>query len=53
VTVQDDGVGCPAEVRSGLGSRLVGLLTAQVKGTVVRRPLPEGCWVQVSLAVDS
>ncbi|MGX1150724.1 ATP-binding protein [Bradyrhizobium ottawaense] len=53
VTVQDDGAGCPAEVKSGLGTRLVSLLATQMKGTVVRRPLPQGCEVQVSLALDA
>ncbi|WP_342740922.1 sensor histidine kinase [Bradyrhizobium sp. B117] len=53
VTVQDDGVGCPTEVRSGLGTRLISLLASQMKGTVMRRPLPEGCEVQVSLARDA
>jgi two-component sensor histidine kinase len=53
VTVQDDGVGCPTDVKSGLGTRLVGLLAAQMKGIVVRKPLPEGCEVQVSLARDA
>ncbi|MCS3761310.1 sensor histidine kinase [Bradyrhizobium centrosematis] len=53
VTVQDDGVGCPTEVKSGLGTRLIGLLASQMKGTVTRKPLPEGCEVQVSLARDT
>ncbi|WP_407187678.1 sensor histidine kinase [Bradyrhizobium centrosematis] len=53
VTVQDDGVGCPTEVKSGLGTRLISLLASQMKGTVTRRPLPEGCEVQVSLARDA
>ncbi|MGY3156606.1 two-component sensor histidine kinase [Bradyrhizobium elkanii] len=52
VTVQDDGVGCLAGVKSGLGTRLISLLASQMKGTVTRRPLPEGCEVQVSLARD-
>jgi len=42
VTVQDDGVGCPAEIKSGLGTRLISLLASQMKGTVTRRPLPGG-----------
>ncbi|RQH09489.1 hypothetical protein [Bradyrhizobium sp. RP6] len=53
VTVQDDGVGCPTEVRSGLGTQLISLLASQMKGTVMRRPLPKGCEVQVSLALDA
>ena len=32
VAVKDDGVGCPAEVKSGLGTRLINLLTTQMKG---------------------
>ena len=53
VTVQDDGVGCPMDVKSGLGTRLISLLATQMKGAVVRRPLPEGCEVQVSLTLDA
>ncbi|MGX1167078.1 two-component sensor histidine kinase [Bradyrhizobium sp. USDA 372] len=53
LVTQDDGAGCPAEVKSGLGTRLVSLLATQMKGTVVRRPLPQGCEVQVSLALDA
>ncbi|QOG16354.1 sensor histidine kinase [Bradyrhizobium sp. SEMIA] len=53
VTVRDDGVGCPIEVSSGLGTRLISLLASQMKRTVMRRPFPEGCEVQVSLALDA
>ncbi|OPZ00231.1 hypothetical protein A5906_18570 [Bradyrhizobium sacchari] len=53
VTVQDNGVGCPVEVKSGLGTRLISLLASQMKGAVTRRPLSEGCEVQVSLARDA
>ncbi|SPP97072.1 Putative Sensor protein (fragment) [Bradyrhizobium vignae] len=53
VTVQDNGVGCPLEGKSGLGTRLISLLASQMKGAVTRRPLSEGCEVQVSLARDA
>ena len=52
IAVRDDGVGCPAETKSGLGTRLINLLTTQMKGTMTRTPLPKGCEVQVALAVD-
>jgi two-component sensor histidine kinase len=53
VSVRDDGIGCSAEAKSGLGTRLINLLATQMKGTVARKPLPQGCEVQVSIALDS
>jgi two-component sensor histidine kinase len=53
VSVRDDGIGCSAEAKSGLGTRLINLLATQMKGTVARKPLPQGCEVQVSVALDS
>lgn len=53
VSVKDDGIGCPVETKSGLGTRLVNLLATQMKGSVARRPLPQGCEVQVSIAIDA
>lgn len=53
VSVKDDGVGCPAETKSGLGTRLINLLATQMKGSVARKPLPQGCEVQVSIALDT
>jgi two-component sensor histidine kinase len=52
LTVRDDGIGCPTEVKSGLGSRLINLLTTQMKGKMVRVPLDTGCEVQVAVAID-
>ena len=52
IFVKDDGVGCPAEVKSGLGTRLINLLTAQMKGTMARTSLPQGCQVQVAVAIE-
>lgn len=53
IAVRDDGVGCPAEVKSGLGTRLINLLTTQMKGTMARIPLPQGCEVQLTVARDA
>ncbi len=53
VSVRDDGVGCPAEIKSGLGTRLINLLTTQMKGTMTRNPLPQGCEVQIAIERDA
>jgi two-component sensor histidine kinase len=53
ITVRDDGIGCPSEAKSGLGTRLINLLTAQMNGSMTRAPLPRGCEVQVVVSVDS
>jgi len=53
VSVTDNGVGCPAEVKSGLGTKLINLLTTQMKGTMTRNSLPQGCEVQVAVALDT
>ncbi|BBB97253.1 MULTISPECIES: sensor histidine kinase [Bradyrhizobium] len=52
IVVKDDGVGCPSEAKTGMGSRLIKLLAAQMKGSVSRSPLPNGCEVKVVLARD-
>nr|WP_246775339.1 ATP-binding protein [Bradyrhizobium diazoefficiens] len=52
VSVRDDGVGCGTRVKSGLGTRLINLLTTPMKGSMTRKPFQQGCEVQVSLAVD-
>lgn len=52
ITVRDDGIGCPSEVKSGLGTRLINLLTAQMNGRMTRSPLSHGCEVRVVLSVD-
>jgi two-component sensor histidine kinase len=53
ITVTDDGVGCPNDAKSGLGTRLINLLTAQMKGTMTRSALPQGCQVQVTVALET
>jgi two-component sensor histidine kinase len=53
ITVRDDGVGCPSEVKSGLGTRLINQLTARMNGRMTRAPLPRGCEVRVVLSVDT
>ncbi|MET3973547.1 hypothetical protein ABIB94_008907 [Bradyrhizobium sp. JR7.2] len=53
VSIRDDGIGCSAEAKSGLGTRLINLLATQMKGRVARKPLPQGCEVQVSIALDT
>ncbi|MGN2246873.1 sensor histidine kinase [Frateuria sp. GZRR35] len=55
LSVEDDGVGCPVEVSSGLGTRLVRLLASQMGGAVERHAMEKGCRVAVRLpfAVDA
>jgi two-component sensor histidine kinase len=53
ISVSDDGVGCPAQVKSGLGTRLINFLTMQMKGTMTMNPLPQGCEVQISVMRDT
>lgn len=52
VVVRDDGVGCPAEAASGLGSRLVELLALQHGGTVRREATDPGCRVTAVLPMN-
>jgi two-component sensor histidine kinase len=52
ITVRDDGIGCPAEVKSGLGTRLINLMTAQMRGSMTRAPTERGCEVQVVVVVE-
>jgi two-component sensor histidine kinase len=52
IFVKDDGVGCPTEVKSGLSTRLINLLTTRMKGTMSRTSLPQGCQVQVAVAIE-
>jgi two-component sensor histidine kinase len=53
ITVRDNGIGCPDEAQSGLGTRLINLMTAQMKGSMTRTPLAQGCEVQVVVIVES
>jgi two-component sensor histidine kinase len=50
VTVEDDGVGCPPNSASGLGSRLVRMLAQQKGGTLIREDLAPGCRASVDLS---
>ncbi|WGD55589.1 histidine kinase dimerization/phosphoacceptor domain -containing protein [Bradyrhizobium sp. CB1650] len=52
IMVRDDGIGCPSELKSGLGTRLINLLTAQMNGSMTRNRLPRGCEVRVVVSVD-
>lgn len=49
IVVRDNGVGCPPTAREGLGSRLVGLLAKQLRGTVSRETAEPGCKATVQL----
>ncbi len=53
VTVTDDGVGYPNEVKPGLGTRLINLLTKQMNGTMMRTELPQGSRVRVVVPLES
>jgi two-component sensor histidine kinase len=53
ITVTVDGVGCPSDANDGLGTRLIKLLAAQMKGAMTRRSLPKGCQVQIIIALDT
>jgi two-component sensor histidine kinase len=53
ITITDEGVGCPSEINDGLGTRLIELLAAQMKGEMTRVSLPKGCQVQVIVALDT
>ena len=49
IHVEDDGMGCPSDSRSGMGSRLVRLLAQQKGGTFTREDMNPGCRVRVDL----
>src|SRR5262245_7177069 len=52
LTVSDNGVGCPASAREGLGSRLVRMLVQQLNGSLSRRAgSPRGCEVRAEFAL--
>jgi two-component sensor histidine kinase len=53
IVVSDDGVGCPASVNDGLGSRLIRLMVRQMNGSVERTAGHPGCQVSVTIAVPS
>jgi two-component sensor histidine kinase len=43
VIVHDDGIGCPPEVRSGVGSHLMQTMAHQLNATLAREPAGKGC----------
>jgi two-component sensor histidine kinase len=49
LSVEDDGVGCPEQAETGLGTRLVTLLVDQLGGTLKRENLNPGCRVSVTV----
>ncbi|HWM47881.1 MAG TPA: histidine kinase dimerization/phosphoacceptor domain -containing protein [Xanthobacteraceae bacterium] len=49
VVVEDDGVGCADDAIEGLGSRLMRLMTQQLRGTLQREQTPSGCRVKLSV----
>lgn len=53
LVVSDDGVGCPETAPAGLGSRLIQMLAAGMRGRVERaRPDSGGCRVEVRLSLS-
>jgi two-component sensor histidine kinase len=52
LSVQDDGVGCPAESIGGLGTRLVQKLAAQLGGKLERQSSPRGHHVRITLPIN-
>lgn len=53
ITVRDDGIGCPTEAKSGLGTRLINLMVAQMQGGMTRAPMAQGCEVEVVVVIES
>lgn len=53
LTVADDGVGYPAEVREGLGTRLTDLLCRQLNGTIQRQGCNPGSRVTAVVQLQS
>jgi two-component sensor histidine kinase len=49
IVVEDDGVGCPEDEQTGLGSRVVSLLAQQSGGTLKRESADPGCRVVVTM----
>ena len=49
LVIEDDGIGCPTDARSGLGSRLVQMLAAQYDGIFERQAKDPGCRACVTL----
>jgi two-component sensor histidine kinase len=49
LVVEDDGAGCPEDVKESLGSRLTRLLVQELKGTVLRSAPPKGCRITITI----
>jgi two-component sensor histidine kinase len=47
--IEDNGKGCPEDIKEGLGSRIVRLLAQQLKGTLKREPANPGCRVMLHI----
>ena len=52
LTVEDDGVGCPEDVKEGLGSRLTRLLVQELKGTITRNDTANGCRITITIPTN-
>jgi len=50
--VSDNGIGCPDDVKEGLGSNLVRLLVQQLGGTLRRERSNPGCRVTIGLPLS-
>src|ERR687887_902436 len=49
LVVEDNGKGCPEDVKEGLGSRIVRLLAQQLQSTITRAAVNPGCRVSLTL----
>lgn len=49
LVVEDNGKGCPQEVKEGLGSRIVRLLAQQLGSIVTRAAANPGCRVSLTI----
>jgi len=47
--VEDNGIGCPTEIKEGLGSRLIQLMAQQLRGEITREAIDPGCRVMLRL----
>jgi len=52
LTIEDDGVGFPEDVKEGLGSRLTRLLVQELKGTITRNDTPNGCRITITIPTN-
>ena len=47
--MEDNGKGCPDDAKEGLGSRIVRLLTEQLRATIRREAMHTGCRVLLTI----